>query len=1324
MNGNYIRKLYNEGRYEDILREIQVNPIGGDESADNIVIVAKCFYDTGDMAGAAKYYELLLEKEPERYIIEKLYDIYKRIGVTLGKWEGLYNKATKYQDDNVIEYIKYECEKIKGASDEELLEIILPIIKFDYNEEIFFEVIELLHKNNQFNKAKIYLKKIIANSSNESAIKRAEAILENPDILLVQEKNPEISEIIEDNDNSISKDSVTKDSIIKDKAVNVPVKKKRERKIVRSVERCFEGVVGLSDIKKDISTMYNRANADIETNWNFFIGGEAGSGKQLVADIICDIMYKFCICSEDEPVVYSALSLQDDISVMVPEEKKGQIIIITDTEKLISDAVDKNGKLSKEDEKIWTFITECLERASKSKDYFYIFIGEKETMKVIKTSQPKLSSYASWMFMPVYSIDQLTDIAKLEITKCNMKLADDAAGMLRKAIHFASVKEDFSNIHSIKNLISAAINNMVDRCVVAGEDCTNILKAEDFDVNNEEDESLEELRGRLNEMIGLESVKESVDNIIRTMQIQEKQMKEGMTLPDDVTRHLLLVGPPGTGKSTVARLLGRIYSQLGILPSSGIFVEAKREDLVAEYEGQTSVKTSKVIKSAMGGVLFIDEAYSLRRENGNDPFGEEALTKILEAADDYKDRMIIMMAGYEKEMQAFINTNPGLPRRFPSDNTIRFTDYTEEQLYEIFCLNATKAGYIIETAAEERIKKQIRRQMNRLNFGNAGDIRNLFNNITTAMAVRLSNLTQEIDGITLRKITEADVISYENSKNESEKTLEDYLDELDSMIGLTEVKEEVRLRMESLQNEQKRKDMNLKSGMSKNMNTIFMGPPGTGKTTVAGILGKIYCKLGLLPENDRVVEVTKSDLVSGAATREKTEKVIESAMGGVLFVDEAYTLVEDNDPYGKEAYTRLLEVAEAEKDRMMIIFAGYEDKMREFLRVNEGMARRFPNILHFKSYSEDDLYKIITAMARKQEYVIAEDATHELKRLIASEKKKKGFGNAGTMRNILEQLVKVQQKRTNQYEATEENKRLFMEINLSDVEAIMKKSGSNHNADECLEQLNSLIGLESVKKRVEEIKNLIEVNQIRKKLWPESKFDAGTQHMIFAGAPGTGKTTVARIMGQIFGALGVISDPDKFIEVKRDDLIGKYQGHTSDRVKKVLEDAMGGVLFIDEAHSLVMGEDDAFGNEIVKTLVPHMENNREGFVVIMAGYEDKINEMLKADSGLRSRMNTTIVFEDYTKEEMREIFYFMAKKNHYIIEEGIDGDIEEYLEEIKNTVDDFANARTVRNVFERVVTNVSTRVKKKLGDFASYTDEALEAMKAELCTITKDDLRG
>lgn len=264
-------------------------------------------------------------------------------------------------------------------------------------------------------------------------------------------------------------------------------------------------------------------------------------------------------------------------------------------------------------------------------------------------------------------------------------------------------------------------------------------------------EKIEDLKKELDTYIGLGEVKREVNNLINMATVFKRREEAG--LPNaDFSLHMVFTGNPGTGKTMMARMMARIYRSLGIL-SKGQLVEVDRSGLVAGYVGQTALKTQKVIEKAMGGVLFIDEAYALNGKSEND-FGQEAIDTILKAMEDHRDDLVVIVAGYTELMDRFIHSNPGLESRF--NRFLLFEDYTPEEMFEIFKMRCGK-GYVLAPEAEPLVRDYIAEESADPSFGNARGVRNLFEHILVAQNNRLAKL-ETVTREDLMTITPDDVL--------------------------------------------------------------------------------------------------------------------------------------------------------------------------------------------------------------------------------------------------------------------------------------------------------------------------------------------------------------------------------------------------------------------------------------------------------------------------------------------------------------------------------------------------------------------------------------
>ena len=285
--------------------------------------------------------------------------------------------------------------------------------------------------------------------------------------------------------------------------------------------------------------------------------------------------------------------------------------------------------------------------------------------------------------------------------------------------------------------------------------------------------TLEEAMAELNGLVGLDVVKKDVDSLVNLVKVRTLRKERGLKCPD-MSFHLVFSGNPGTGKTTVARIIGKIYSALGLL-SKGHLVEVDRSGLVAGYVGQTAIKTQEVITKALGGVLFIDEAYALAPEKADKDFGQEAIDTVLKAMEDHRDDFVVIVAGYDNLMPRFIDSNPGLKSRF--NKYLYFADYNGEQLFEIFEGRVRSNDYRLSEEAAGFVKEHLAElyEDRDENFGNARDVRNLFEKIVANQANRVAGMdsptTDDILTITRADLQDLmDLPLVESEGNDGDKT--------------------------------------------------------------------------------------------------------------------------------------------------------------------------------------------------------------------------------------------------------------------------------------------------------------------------------------------------------------------------------------------------------------------------------------------------------------------------------------------------------------------------------------------------------------------------
>jgi len=535
----------------------------------------------------------------------------------------------------------------------------------------------------------------------------------------------------------------------------------------------------------------------------------------------------------------------------------------------------------------------------------------------------------------------------------------------------------------------------------------------------------------LDRMIGLQEVKKKVREHAQYIQFLKLRKEKGLDEKDQIVLHSVFLGNPGTGKTTVAKMMGLLYKKMGVL-SKGHVYEADRAELVGEYIGQTAPKVKEVIEKARGGVLFIDEAYALARSHDDSKdFGREVIEILVKEMSNGPGDIAIIMAGYPKEMKYFLDSNPGMKSRIKL--YYEFPDYLPQELCTIAEFAAAEKGIRFSGPALERLKTIILdAYRNRSqSFGNARFVFDLIDKAKVNLGIRLisSGSAQDMDAAMLSEVSEEDVVNIQleplkriPSIPVDQKILQEALAELNQMIGIAQVKKDIAELVQIVQYMQ-RAGKEVLNQFS--LHTVFLGNPGTGKSTVARILARIFKALGIL-ERGHMVETDRQGLVAGYIGQSaiKTAEKIEEALGGVLFIDEAYSLTQSqagHGDYSGEVIQTLLKRMEDQRGLFFVFVAGYTEPMEQFLKSNPGLNSRFDRILKFEDYSAHELMEIALKMFGNLGFDLEDPAKGALLNYLEKlhSNKDKYFGNARTVRNLVQEVVKLQNIRLSQLSATE-----------------------------------------------------------------------------------------------------------------------------------------------------------------------------------------------------------------------------------------------------------------------------------------------------------------
>ncbi|CEG25449.1 AAA family ATPase [Bacillus sp. B-jedd] len=536
----------------------------------------------------------------------------------------------------------------------------------------------------------------------------------------------------------------------------------------------------------------------------------------------------------------------------------------------------------------------------------------------------------------------------------------------------------------------------------------------------------------LNQMIGLETVKGRVKDYYQYLKFQKKRKDMGFQMKDELSLNFVLTGNPGTGKTTLSRLLARIFHELGFLPREEV-IETNRSQLVGSYVGQTEENVRAIVSKAVGGVLFIDEAYSLKREgqSGND-YGQAAIDTLvsLMTGEEFGGKFAVILAGYPEEMRSFLDANPGLRSRFPQSNQIFLRDYTNEELVTIAEKISAENDYLLTRSAKNALEERLERERVDETFGNARTVHTLVLEAIFKKGAAKDDKTLDILRFSILDGNDFKLPVQENRNRPLEK--------LDRLIGLHSIKAEMKTQAAFVKLQQMRRDSGLPT-VPIQLHSVFTGNPGTGKTTVAKIYAEILKENGFLKRGHLVI-ASRADLVASyvGQTAEKTRRKVRDALGGVLFIDEAYSLLSSSGgDFGKEAIETLVDEMTRHNENLVIVLAGYPKQMDALLEFNPGLRSRFKKFFHFPDYTTEELLEIMINYAETYHYKLSGEAEDYI---LESLKGWQVTGNGRFAANLIEDAIQAQSLRLSLMEdIASADAEALSKLELADIEEALKK---------------------------------------------------------------------------------------------------------------------------------------------------------------------------------------------------------------------------------------------------------------------------------------------
>ena len=1049
-------------------------------------------------------------------------------------------------------------------------------------------------------------------------------------------------------------------------------------------------LVGLDDVKLQLQSvvdtytfLHSRKDvAKVRLSVNAIIIGETGTGKTMLAEVIRDYFFQHKIISKSKLTLVDAVDYQRFVDSWDDNVKKakGGILFFDNVQKLLPDRYSNQvNPLDK------LFV----EMDHWDDDPIVVISGLTKGLEDFLTNNPSVSNRFKYKFvLPSPGYKELTTICR-NVLKDKYGIDSfslEAEHKLARYFKYRVKKKDetFGFAHEAIKVAEDIFTSFISRGLDA-----HIVEPDDIKGYVPEERSLDDILAEMDKFIGMDEVKKAVREIAYSVKNGLERKERGLGGSEKMAMHVVLTGNPGTGKTTIARKLGEILAAIGYL-DSGHVVEVDRAKMVSQYQGETPKLVDKLCDKAMGGILFVDEAYTLApvsQTGERDQQGAQALEKLMKRMEDDRGKFVCIVAGYRMEMDNLFRINPGFKSRF--NYFLNIDDYTPDELFKIMLTFAEDKKYLFAPKAEDKTVMVIRDlyEHRDKNFANGRAMRQLFDQICKQQAERLEKSDlNSLSNDQLMTIVEDDV-PYDRPQVVD---YNDCLKELNGLVGLKSVKQEVANLASFINLQIQRGEKDTFQGK----HYIFTGNPGTGKTTVARIMANVLKTLGVLSRG-QLVEADRSSLVAGFSgqTAIKTNQLVDSAMGGVLFIDEAYTLKSsDQDSFGSEAIDTLLKRLEDDRGKFVCIVAGYTQQMHDFIDANPGLKSRFTQTIHFDDYNADELTDIFLNMASARQCIVDDDTKATIHRMFEQVclRKDNNFGNAREARKLFDEAVERQSRRLVEEMGSKQlEKEDMYKIVAEDV--AVGQSTKKRPLDEVLNDLDAFVGMRTVKNLIRRLA----VQSMFLKQRSESgigKVQQMNMNFVLTGNPGTGKTSLARLMGELLQSMDILPSKN-IIEVSRAQLVGKYMGETPKIVNKYCDQAMGGVLFIDEAYTLCNGGDDQYGHEAVDTLMRRMENDRGKFVVIIAGYKDRIDAFLSENQGLASRFTHKMNIEDYNEDELLAIIKKMAAQEDFVFEPSAEFKMMGVIcQKVMTKSSSFGNAREMRTMLDEIIGRLSERV--------------------------------
>ena len=790
---------------------------------------------------------------------------------------------------------------------------------------------------------------------------------------------------------------------------------------------------------------------------------------------------------------------------------------------------------------------------------------------------------------------------------------------------------------------------------------------------------------RINQCLGWEGFKQRMVAMCTRSKVGLMRTRAGLA-KNPPRLHTAIIGNAGTGKTRAVEMMAGLYRDLGLLDSDKI-VTTCVSSLASSTINSENDSIQSLIDDAIGGTLVIDRAHELFRTD-KPGYDSEAriIRSLVDALNDKRSRhWMLVLAGETEGMEYMLANYPEL-RRCLSE-PIYLEDFTPEELFSMFEQACTERGIKLSDAARQKLRMFILHKYNHrgAGFQNARMVLNLLDDeIIPAMYNRLSEGAANPD-LDLELVLPEDIPVVGTGSGNP-------VTELDQLVGLAKIKTRVKDYLNAVKLARRRMEMGLPTNMPR-LHMAFLGNPGTGKTTVAEIIGRVFASWGIL-SGGRVIRTEKSQMVGQyiGETELKMTNLLARSRGNILFIDEAYQLVEEGDKkdYGRIVMNSLLTELGKDNPDMVVILAGYTAPMKKLMESNEGIESRFPNVFNFEDYTTDELMEIGRLMIRRQGFTLTEGAARNMRTIIEQESDRPSprFGNGRFVSNLIQnEILATLGERTLKIDnPTREDLSIILPEDVVVGKALKDVVFDDLAIDAALARLDALSGLDGVKKAIH---NFVQSARYLHSIG-EAYVGRGLLSWRFIGNTGTGKSTVAEIMAGILRGMRLISN-SHITEIKGERIFNVSEHDCDEVLREAVKKSCNGLIFIDADEPKFSEERMNYGRNVEQVLLKikelTVETGGECALILaeLNAPNANVAEQL-SESGIYE-FDHTLIFKDFTPDELYGILTGCLAKYGVRVSKAAEKHLSRYIQGMSSSIR--TNARTMklmsRTIYQQVI---------------------------------------